>query len=148
MKRVLVIISCSLFMTMSSCKNEQSKTAAPEPVEQVLETKQGLASFYGRAFDGKKTSSGTIFNHRDMVAAHPVYPIGTLVRVTNLHNQDTVHVTITDRGPTKINRKEGVIIDISRGAAEKINMISRGRARVMVEVLSWGEDNEEVATNP
>ena len=109
------------------------------PVPEVKDSARGLASFYGRAFDGEKTASGSIFDSRELVAAHPKYPFGTIVRVTNLRNQDTVTVEIVDRGPTHINRKEGVIIDLSRGAAEKIKMIGAGRQRVKVEVLEWGE---------
>ena len=120
---------------------------APEPqqpiVPEVKETKTGLASYYGRAFDGQKTASGETFNSNEMVAAHPTYPLGTIVRVTNLANNDTVRVRISDRGPTRVNRKEGVIIDLSRGAAQKINMIAAGREKVQVEVLEWGEQKNK-----
>ena len=141
--RHLSILSCLFAVLLfASCKsNEPEEAVTKEP--SILETKSGLASFYGKAFDGKKTASGEIFNHRDMVAAHPKYPLGTYVRVTNLDTQDTVHVTITDRGPTAVNRKEGVIIDVSRGAAEKLNMVSEGRVRVQVDVLQWGDENSE-----
>lgn len=140
--RLLFIALLSFQWLIVACgEAEESTPEEKEPV--VLETKQGLASYYGRAFDGNKTASGTIFDHRDMVAAHPNYPMGTFVRVTNLESQDTVHVTITDRGPTKPNQQDGVIIDLSRGAADKIKMVAEGRVRVRVDVLEWGEQNTD-----
>lgn len=127
----------------SSCKSEPDPPVAP-PVPEIKETKTGLASFYGLAFEGQKTTSGEIFHSKEMVAAHPSYPFGTVVRVTNLENNDTVQVRIIDRGPTAVNRKEGVIIDISKGAAEKLKMITDGRVRVQVDVLEWGvEEGKE-----
>ena len=98
----------------------------------------GFASFYGSAFEGKKTASGEIFHSAEMVAAHPKYPLGTKAIVTNLENGDTVHIRINDRGPTKVNRREGVIIDLSKGAAKKIRMVGDGRVKVEVRVTEWG----------
>jgi rare lipoprotein A len=95
----------------------------------------GLASYYARSLHGNVTASGTKFNNAAMVAAHPTYPFGTVVRVTNLRNDRSVQVRIVDRGPVARLRKEGVIIDVSRAAAEKLGFISRGRTRVRVEVL-------------
>jgi rare lipoprotein A len=70
-----------------------------------------------------------------MVAAHPTYPFGTIVRVTNLGNGRSATVRILDRGPARGN---GVIIDVSRGAADKLGFIREGRTRVRLEVLRWG----------
>ena len=111
--------------------------AAPATVPRttVLEVKQGLASYYGPGFEGKITASGARFDANSMVAAHPNYPFGTVVRVTNLRNDRSVKVRIVDRGPVARLRREGVIIDVSRAAAEKLGFISRGRTRVRVEVL-------------
>jgi rare lipoprotein A len=77
---------------------------------------------------------------RELVAAHPTYPLGTLARVTNLEGGGTVQVRIIDRGPTDENVAEGVIIDLSKGAAEKLGMVKEGRVRVRVEVLQWGKN--------
>jgi rare lipoprotein A len=74
-----------------------------------------------------------------MVAAHPSYPFGTVVRVRNLENGRSVRVKILDRGPTRRYQADGVIIDLSRGAAERLGFIRDGRARVRIEVLSFGE---------
>ncbi len=74
-----------------------------------------------------------------MVAAHPSYPFGTLVRVTNLTNSRTVEVRIVDRGPASSARGEGVIIDLSRAAAEALAFLEEGRSKVRVDVLRWGQ---------
>ena len=105
-------------------------------------TQVGLASFYGRAFDGKKTASGERFDSDDLTAAHPSYPLGTRVRVTNLKNGHSVVLRVTDRGPTSPNRREGVIIDVSRAAAARLQMRREGRTRVRVHVLEWGDEEK------
>ena len=73
-----------------------------------------------------------------MVAAHPTYPFGTVVRVTNLANNRRVELRVVDRGPAKGPRAQGVVIDVSSGAAENLGFIRQGRARVRLEVLRWG----------
>jgi rare lipoprotein A len=75
-----------------------------------------------------------------MVAAHPSYPLGTVAKVTNLEKGGMVIVRIIDRGPTDENVAEGVIIDLSKGAAEKLGMVKEGRVKVKVEVLQWGNN--------
>src|SRR6185503_19859827 len=86
--------------------------AAPAPVA----AQAGLASYYARSLDGKKTASGVPFDNDAFVAAHPTYPFGTRVRVTNLRNRRSVTVRVIDRGPTSAVRRRGVIIDLSRAA--------------------------------
>ena len=105
----------------------------------VREVREGLASYYGPGFDGKTTASGVPFNMYAMVAAHPTYPFGTTVRVTNLRNQRAVDVRVLDRGPAKGPRSDGVLIDLSYGAAQALGFIRQGRTRVRLEVLRWGD---------
>jgi rare lipoprotein A len=104
----------------------------------ILEVRQGLASFYGPGFEGKRTASGVPFDKSAMVAAHPSYPFGTVVRVTNLTNKRQVVVRVVDRGPAKGPRSEGVLIDVSSSAAESLGFVRKGRTRVRLEVLRWG----------
>jgi rare lipoprotein A len=111
-------------------------TALPGP--RVLETRTGLASYYHPSLDGLKTASGVPYEHDALMAAHPTYPLGSVVRVTNLDNDTSVEVEITDRGPTAENVAEGVIIDLSGAAAKTLDMIEAGRVRVKVEVIYWG----------
>ncbi len=91
----------------------------------------GWASWYGGKFNGRRTSSGVIYNMYDMVAAHRTLPFGTYVEVTNLSNGRKVVVKIIDRGPFKKNR----IIDLSYAAAKKLHMIGPGTAYVKLRVI-------------
>lgn len=111
------------------------RAQAPAPI--IKETQTGLASFYGRPFHGEKTASGETFDMNELVAAHPTYPIGTKARVTNVENAQAVEVRIIDRGPAGEPQTDGVIIDLSKGAAAKVGL-TEGRAQVKVEVLEWG----------
>ena len=77
----------------------------------------------------------------EMVAAHPTYPTGTKARVTNVENAQTVEVRIIDRGPAQEQQSEGVVIDLSKGAAAKIGL-TEGRAKVKVEVIEWGANKQ------
>ena len=96
---------------------------------------EGLASWYGREFHGRTTASGIPFDSRAMVAAHPTHPFGTRVRVHRIASGKSVVVEIVDRGPAAGPRGQGVIIDLSEGAAEALGFIRAGRTRVRVEVL-------------
>jgi rare lipoprotein A len=111
-------------------------TAAPA---KPLETKEGLASYYGPGFEGRVTASGAKFDKTAMVAAHPSYPFGTVIRITNLANGRRVIVRVVDRGPTKPVQAEGVLIDLSSAAARNLGFAASGRARVRLEVLRWGK---------
>jgi len=94
-------------------------------------TETGLASFYGRAHAGKRTASGEKFDHREFTAAHRTLPFGTLVRVTNLSNGQTITVEITDRGP----RIQTRIVDLSLAAAIALGMQQKGITRVTLEAF-------------
>ena len=98
-------------------------------------TLEGVASYYADDFNGKLTSNGETFNMNDLTAANRTLPFGTRVRVTNLSNGKTVVVRVNDRGPYV----EGRLIDLSLGAAKRIDLIQTGTARVKLEVLQWGD---------
>jgi rare lipoprotein A len=91
-------------------------------------TESGQASFYGAGdgFNGKKTANGETFNKNKLTAAHKTLPFGTIVKVTNLSNGQSVKVRINDRGPFV----KGRIIDLSEKAAKKIDMRTKGVAEV------------------
>ena len=91
---------------------------------------RGIASYYGSDFHGKKTANGERFDMYDLTAAHKTLPFNTVVKVTNLDNKKSVEVRINDRGPFK----KGRIIDLSLGAAKKINLIETGTAEVKLEI--------------
>lgn len=91
-------------------------------------TETGLASYYAESYNGKKTSNGEIFNSSDYTAAHKKLPFGTKVKVTNLSNGKTVKVRVNDRGPFVAGR----IIDLTRAAAKKIDMLAAGVTKVKI----------------
>lgn len=92
---------------------------------------EGLASWYGRRFHGKKTSSGEPYDMYAMTAAHPTLPIPSYARVTSLVNGRSVVVRINDRGPFHSKR----LIDLSYTAAHKLGYLRQGHARVRVESI-------------
>jgi len=102
---------------------------------------EGIASWYGGKFHGRLTSSGEVFDTNDMTAAHRTLPFGTMVKVTNLDNGRSAVVKINDRGPFV----EGRIIDLSRSAAEEIDMLGQGVARVSLEIVAFATDKEVYA---
>lgn len=92
---------------------------------------EGVASWYGRDFHGRKTSSGPPYDMFDLTAAHKSLPLPTYVRVTNLENGRNVVVRINDRGPF-VGRR---LIDLSYAAAGRLDMLEQGTARVEVVAL-------------
>jgi rare lipoprotein A len=92
---------------------------------------RGLASWYGRKFHGKPTSSGERYDMYAMTAAHTILPIPSYVRVTNLSNGRSVVVRVNDRGPFHAER----IIDLSYTAAHKLGFVNTGSAQVEVEAI-------------
>jgi rare lipoprotein A len=101
----------------------------------------GTASWYGSYFEGRATASGEPYNMYDLTAAHPTLPLGTWVRVTNLHNGRKIYVRINDRGPIVPGR----IIDLSYGAAEALQFKHKGLQRVRLDLASPEEQPEEIA---
>ncbi len=93
---------------------------------------QGIASWYGLDFHGKRTSSGEVYDMHAMTAAHKTLPLGTLVRVRHLGNHRTLEVRINDRGPFVGDR----IIDLSYEAARQLDVVRPGTAPV--EVVAVG----------
>ena len=92
---------------------------------------RGIASWYGRQFHGKPTSSGERYDMYAMTAAHTILPIPSYVRVTNLSNGRSVIVRVNDRGPFSRDR----IIDLSYAAAHKLDFVNAGSVRVEVEAI-------------
>ncbi|VAW36710.1 Septum-associated rare lipoprotein A [hydrothermal vent metagenome] len=91
----------------------------------------GIASWYGRQFQGKRTANGEIFNMYAATAAHKTLPMNTMLLVRNLENGRETTVRINDRGPFAKNR----IIDLSYAAARRLDMLGKGTARVRIIAL-------------
>ena len=91
---------------------------------------EGEASWYGPGFHGRQTASGEVYDMEAMTAAHRALPFGSWVRVVNLDNGLETRVRINDRGPFA----RGRVLDLSRAAARKLDMLGSGTARVRIEV--------------
>ena len=104
-------------------------TATEEDPEKPLYEEQGLASWYGPGFHGHKTANGEDYNQNALTAAHRKYPLGTKLEVTNLENGKTVTVRVNDRGPYSGKR----IIDLSKAAAKKLDILHTGVAKVGIK---------------
>lgn len=95
----------------------------------------GRASWYGKQFHGRETASGEPYDMFQFTAAHRQLPLGTWVRVTNLHNGRSIVVRVNDRGPYVGKR----IIDLSYAAAQMLDLRSRGTEQVRLDIVP-GED--------
>lgn len=136
-------IGC-LIVGLGAAQGPNISEATPAPISSVQTRTQsrnqagkqkpyqvGTASWYGEDFQGKPTASGEPFEMYDMTAAHLSLPLGTYVKVTNLHNGRAVVVRVNDRGPIVPGR----IIDLSYGAAQALQFRHRGLQRVRLDVV-------------
>lgn len=105
---------------------------------------KGIASWYGKKFAGRATSSQEPYDPYAMTAAHKSLPLPSYVRVTNLDNGKRIVVRVNDRGPFH----DGRIIDLSFAAAHKLDYANRGTANVLVETLDPGEPAREAPPPP
>jgi rare lipoprotein A len=106
--------------------------ATTGPAAPIVQGEEGIASWYGHPYHGRRAASGEIYNMYAITAAHRTLPFGTQVRVHDLENGRDVDVRINDRGPFV----EGRIIDLSYAAAQAMGM--PGIARVRLEILGLG----------
>ncbi len=111
---------------------KQPEPPAPSSEDEKPGVTEGLASWYGRQFHGRRTANGERFDMNKMTAAHRTLPFNTKVRVTNLANGKSIVVRINDRGPAVKER----IIDLSRAAARELDFENQGVVRVRLEPLS------------
>lgn len=123
-----------LFLALTSaCHSRSHVASAPAGVlgADSGSVADGNASYYGDPYHGRRTASGEIFDKNKLTAAHRTLPFDTWVRVENQLNGESVDVRINDRGPFVAGR----IIDLSEGAARKIDMIRAGVAPVRLQVI-------------
>ena len=144
---IALLISFSLVMACGGKHRVAVERRAPPPEKPVAkkealkeeriekrETKEvqyGVASWYGRDFHGKPTSSGEIYDMYQLTCAHNTLPLGTMVMVTNLENGKSLELKVNDRGPFVKER----IIDLSYAAAQIMGMWEKGTANVKVEAI-------------
>jgi len=97
-------------------------------LDSAIRTKTGLATYYHRRFEGRRTTSGQKYRARKLTAAHLTLPFGTIVTVTNLANGKSVDVEINDRGPYG----KRYIIDVSESAAKELGFYKKGQSKVSI----------------
>jgi rare lipoprotein A len=129
MKRISSLLCAGLLIALFSAPMAGAQVQ-PGTGGQIFR-QEGISSWYGSEFDGRPTASGEIFNSALLTAAHPTLPFGTILNITNTHNNRKVTVRVNDRGPFVSAR----IIDVSRAAAEQLDMLATGTAPVIVESL-------------
>ncbi|TAH02059.1 MAG: septal ring lytic transglycosylase RlpA family protein [Sphingobacteriales bacterium] len=122
---LLFIALLGVIMVHAQAKRDSIAKAKPGAVQ------YGTASYYGGKFNGRKTSTGELFDEKKMTCAHNTLPLNTWVKVTNLRNNKSVVVRVNDR----LHHKNKRLVDLSKAAATKLGYIGRGLTRVKVEVL-------------
>src|SRR5437660_1854575 len=105
--------------------------AVVPPTAKVIYTETGWASWYGPSYNKRKAANGEVYDMNGMTAAHRTLPLNSIARVTNLKTGHSELLRITDRGPFVNDR----IIDLSRTAAQKLDVYRPGTAKVKIEVL-------------
>jgi rare lipoprotein A len=101
------------------------------PEENQGYVSEGLASWYGNDFHGRRTANGEVYDMDGLSAAHPTLPMPSYIRVTNLHNHRSIILRVNDRGPYHDNR----VVDVSKRAAHLLGFRGNGVARVRVEYV-------------
>jgi rare lipoprotein A len=118
------------------------KHATPAVPAPVGSAEEGLASWYGPPYHGRQAADGEIYDMEKLTAAHRTMPFNTWVRVTNLSNDRSVDVRITDRGPFV----DGRIIDLSKAAARQIELLGPGVGRVRLQVIAAPHPDTDVVS--
>ncbi len=116
----------------NSSSSSSSKSSSSSSKKSTGKVEKGQASYYADKFQGRATASGEKYDKKKLTGAHRTLAFGTVVRVTNTANGKSVDITINDRGPFKAGR----VVDVSRAAAEKLDMIKAGVINCTVEVIS------------
>lgn len=142
-RQTLVVGSLLILLVVSAgCGRRRAQPPVPSPQHlppATGESENGLASWYGDPYHGRPTANGEIYDMNAFTAAHRTLPFDTWVRVTSLENNLFTTVRINDRGPFI----EGRIIDLSRSAAQAINMIGQGTMLVRIEVVKRPEQTAD-----
>lgn len=142
-----LLLACTGIHAAASAQSWQFATGVPYrikgrvyvPRAEPGYNRTGVASWYGRAFHGRRTANGERFDMHALTAAHPTLPLSTFVRVTNLDNGRSIAVRINDRGPFA----RGRIIDLSQAGARALGFEGRGTARVRVTVIAAATQTAE-----
>jgi peptidoglycan lytic transglycosylase len=126
------VVLVALTLLLAGCATSRAPARPPTPKALPATIQTGVASWYGRYHQGRRTASGEVYDMRRLTAAHPTLPLGTLLLVTNLKNDRSVTVRVNDRGPDVAGRS----IDLSYAAATELRAIHDGTIPVRIQVLS------------
>ena len=132
-----LVVLVTIAVLLSGCgRKKHVRITPPGHVKPRIEprigaTEEGIASWYGHPYHGRQAADGEIYDMEKLVAAHRTLPFHTWVRVHNLENDTSVEVEIIDRGPFI----DGRIIDLSHAAAQAVNMIGPGTAKVRIKII-------------
>jgi rare lipoprotein A len=132
-KQVAAVPSAPAPRATPAAPKQPARNPAPLPAGY---SEEGVASWYGIPYHGRKAADGEVYDMETLVAAHRVMPFNTWLKVTNLTNNKMVIVRIIDRGPFV----DGRIIDLSKAAARQIELLGPGIGRVRLEVISAPAD--------
>jgi rare lipoprotein A len=126
---------CIVLVVAAFAHASQAQQKAAKPASTAAKEETGNAVIYSDKLIGRPLTSGEKYDRNALTAAHRTIPLGTKVRVTNLKNNKSVVVRINDRGP---HGPKGDIVDLSGRAAQELDMIKDGRAKVKLEVVEGG----------
>jgi len=132
---LILICHMSLGCAVHTLQAEEPGETTPDPTTEMTSSNpiqtegvEGVAAYYAKRFQGRRTNSGEIFDHNKLTAAHPSLPPGTKVKVINLANGKSVVVTINDR----CSKRSFEIIDLTRKAAQELGFYGKGTAKVKI----------------
>jgi rare lipoprotein A len=128
--------STTRYINNSESSNTTTSEISDYDDASILQTEYTVASYYADKFNGRKTANGETYDMYGISAAHISYPFGTIVKVTNMSNGKSIILKINDRKPDTNGRD----IDLSLGAAKKLEMVQSGIAKVRIDVLKWGKN--------
>ncbi len=139
-RRMACAAAAAALAIFSQACARRAPARVPAP-PRIGATSEGIASWYGDPYHGRRAANGETYDMDQLTAAHRTWPFDTIVRVTNLSNQRSVNVRITDRGPFI----DGRIIDLSREAAREIGMIGPGTVKVRLTVIGFDRHTPQAA---
>ena len=135
MKKIIPFILLAIIFSVNLCaqkkEDNKQKISKEKSSHAKNKIKYGTASYYAKKFNGRQTANGEIYSSEKYTAACNTLPMGTWIKVINLHNHKTVVVKINDR----MNSKNKRLVDLSKIAANDLAFSGRGLTRVKVEVL-------------
>lgn len=140
MRTFKILLLSILGLTLLSSCGISKRGADFSKSDSTKMVEEGVSSWYGPNFNGKLTANGEIYDMNGLTAAHRTMPFGTILLVENIDNGKTVQVRVNDRGPYAKDR----IIDLSKGAAEEIEMIGPGTANVRLFLLKGDLENSRI----